>query len=134
MTILKRRDECLVNKEQPSPTGAYQDLWASLTTPATPNIPPGSTTTATPVEMLDPAIASMSPYSAGGGSSAKDLETSLKAMLNIGGEPCQFHLDGEVVEGLATPANNPLLDLLSRQSFCTELIAAMVAAGRTAPR
>merc|ERR1719234_2564091 len=79
-------------------------------------------------------------------SSVADMEQNLKAMLNIGGgkgkgeavklAPGGLQPGEEVTSSgqVASEENNPLLALLTNQSFCSDLLALLNSLGRGQPR
>lgn len=98
--------------QQEAEGGNFQDMWAAMAQNAS---DPGTNTSST--------------------SSVADMEQSLKAMLNIGGgkggkgegvklAPGGLQ-PGQVVtsSGQASSQDNPLLALLTNQSFCSDLLA-----------
>merc|ERR1719370_2058001 len=117
--ILKREQV----QQQQAEGGNFQDMWAAMAQNAAQD-PPGTNTSST--------------------SSVADMEQNLKAMLNIGGgkgkgeavklAPGGLQPGEQVSSSGQAREDNPLLALLTNQSFCSDLLALLNSQGRGQPR
>jgi len=118
--ILKREQ---VQQQQAEGGGNFQDMWAAMAQNASQD-PAGTNTSST--------------------SSVADMEQNLKAMLNIGGgkgkgeavklAPGGLQPGEQVSSSGQAREDNPLLALLTNQSFCSDLLALLKSQGRGQPR